>query len=159
MRPPLGGSAGWAFDAALLRRKFIVANLRQPSFACSVAGPNTPNPSHELIGDPQRAKKTLSLRAPEPAAAVLHAPLGERQAMTAAPRHLRNAEAAALIGIKPVTLKIWRVKGKGPKFVKLGDTKQSGVVYDEEDVLAWLTRRKFRSTSAYAAQALAPPTP
>ncbi len=99
----------------------------------------------------------LSLRAPDAAAVARHAPLWERQAMTDARRPLRNAEVAALIGIKPITLKIWRVKGKGPKFVKLGDTKQSGVVYDEEDVLAWLARRKFRSTSAYAAQALAPP--
>ncbi len=69
------------------------------------------------------------------------------RARTGIRRHLRNDEVAALIGIKPTTLKIWRVKGKGPKFVKLGDTKQSGVVYDEEDVLAWLARRKFRSTS------------
>lgn len=64
-------------------------------------------------------------------------------------RLLRNDEAAALIGIKPVTLKIWRVKGRGPEFIKLGDTKQSGVVYYEQDVRAWLEGRKFRSTSAY----------
>ncbi|WP_342251599.1 helix-turn-helix transcriptional regulator [Sphingomonas sp. OTU376] len=68
-------------------------------------------------------------------------------------RHLRNQEAAALIGISPTTLKIWRVKGKGPTFIKLGDSKQATVIYVEEDVLAWLSRHRFRSTSAYSARA------
>lgn len=57
---------------------------------------------------------------------------------------------AAIIGISPMTLRIWRVKGKGPRFTKLGDTKQSGVVYFEADVLIWLEGRKFSSTSGYS---------
>ncbi len=64
-------------------------------------------------------------------------------------RRLRNDEAAALIGIRPTTLKIWRTKGKGPRYFKLGDAMQSAVVYDEEDILAWLARHRFRSTSAF----------
>lgn len=63
---------------------------------------------------------------------------------------LNNKQAASLIGIKPVTLRIWRVHGKGPRFCKLGDGKRSGVVYFEGDVLAWLEGRKFASTSAYS---------
>ena len=58
--------------------------------------------------------------------------------------------AAAIIGIAPITLRAWRCAGKGPKFIKLGDGKKSGVVYFEADVLAWLEQRKFASTSAYS---------
>lgn len=63
---------------------------------------------------------------------------------------LNNEQAASLIGIKPITLRIWRVHGKGPKFVKLGDGKRAGVVYHQRDVEAWLEERKFASTSAYS---------
>lgn len=70
-------------------------------------------------------------------------------------RALSNDEAAALIGIKPSTLKFWRHYGKGPVFCKLGEAKQSGVVYYEADVLAWIADRKFSSTSAYSPAALA----
>lgn len=65
-------------------------------------------------------------------------------------RPLNSEQAANMIGIKPITLRIWRVHGKGPKFVKLGDSKRAGVVYFESDVLAWLEGRKFASTSAYS---------
>jgi len=68
---------------------------------------------------------------------------------------LNNEQAARLIGIAPVTLRIWRVHGKGPKFVKLGENKRAGVVYFEADVLAWLEERKFASTSAYSPAAVA----
>jgi len=61
---------------------------------------------------------------------------------------LNSNEAAALIGITPQTLRFWRVKGRGPRFVKLGDAKQAGVAYIEADVLAWRDARTFVSTSA-----------
>jgi len=63
---------------------------------------------------------------------------------------LDSIAAAAMIGIAPSTLRIWRCTGKGPKFTKLGDAKQAGVVYFEADILAWLQERKFQSTSAYS---------
>lgn len=44
-------------------------------------------------------------------------------------------------------MKWMRCKGKGPRFIKLGDSKQSGVVYDPADVEAWLAERKFASTT------------
>lgn len=66
---------------------------------------------------------------------------------------------AAMIGIAPMTLRIWRVHGKGPKFAKLGDSKRSGVMYYEADVLAWLDERKFASTSAYSPAAAASTKP
>jgi predicted DNA-binding transcriptional regulator AlpA len=70
--------------------------------------------------------------------------------MTTTIQPLGTDAVAAMIGISPMTLRIWRVHGKGPKFVKLGDAKQAGVVYFEADVLAWLAQRKFNSTSAYS---------
>lgn len=70
-------------------------------------------------------------------------------------RMLSNAEAALLLGIAPNTLKFWRHRGKGPAFIKLSDSPQSGVIYDEADVVAWREGRKFRSTSGYSAAAQA----
>lgn len=70
--------------------------------------------------------------------------------MTTPVQPLGTETVAAMIGISPMTLRIWRVRGKGPVFTKLGDTKQSGVVYFEADVRAWLEERKFANTSAYS---------
>ena len=70
--------------------------------------------------------------------------------MTKTVQPLGTDAVAAMIGISPMTLRIWRVQGKGPTFTKLGNAKQAGVVYFESDVLAWLAERKFTSTSAYS---------
>jgi len=70
--------------------------------------------------------------------------------MTTIARPLNSDAAAAMIGISPTTLRIWRCTGKGPKFTKLGAAKQAGVVYFEADIQAWLDERKFASTSAYS---------
>lgn len=64
------------------------------------------------------------------------------------PALLNNEAAAAALGISPVTLKIWRCKGKGPRFIKLGSSPRAGVVYDPADISAWIAARKFESTSA-----------
>jgi predicted DNA-binding transcriptional regulator AlpA len=61
---------------------------------------------------------------------------------------LNNSEAAALIGVTPATLRFWRCKGRGPRFVKLGEAKQAGVAYLESDIVAWRNARTFASTSA-----------
>jgi hypothetical protein len=67
---------------------------------------------------------------------------------------LNNAEAAARIGIKPGTLRIWRHTGKGPRFTKNDErSKQSGVTYELADIEAWKAERKFSSTSAYSPNA------
>lgn len=70
-------------------------------------------------------------------------------------RLLDTVQTAALLGITPGTLKLWRCKKRGPKFVKLGDSPQAGVAYDEADVRAFIESRKFSSTSAYSAAAQA----
>jgi predicted DNA-binding transcriptional regulator AlpA len=62
---------------------------------------------------------------------------------------LSNKEAARLLGIQPNTLEIWRVQGKGPAFLKLGDRPQSTVRYLRSTVIAWAAQRVYNSTSAY----------
>ena len=63
---------------------------------------------------------------------------------------LDNEQTAALLGIKPNTLEIWRCRGKGPEFVKMGDTPQAPVRYRHSVVMDWLSRQSFASTSAYS---------
>ena len=63
---------------------------------------------------------------------------------------LNNADAAREIGISEQTLRAWRLKGKGPRFIKLGTSKQSKVIYDPADIEAWKREHKFASTSAYS---------
>ena len=67
---------------------------------------------------------------------------------------LDNEQTAALLGIKPNTLEIWRTKGRGPKFVKFGQTKQSPIRYQRSVVLRWLHEQSFASTSSYSDAAL-----
>lgn len=66
---------------------------------------------------------------------------------------LDNEQTAALLGIRPNTLEIWRHKGKGPEFLKLGDTPQAPVRYLRSKVIEWLAPRSFPSTSAYTVAA------
>lgn len=72
---------------------------------------------------------------------------------------ITSKEAARLLCIKPNTLEIWRHKGNGPAFVKLGDTPQAPVRYLRATVAEWLARKTFASTSAYNPAALATPRP
>ena len=60
------------------------------------------------------------------------------------PDLLTNEEAADLLGIKPNTLEIWRTKGKGPKFVKMG----AAVRYRLADLNAWMEERTFATSPA-----------
>ena len=64
---------------------------------------------------------------------------------------LDNEQTAALLGIKPNTLEIWRCRGKGPEFVKMGDAPQAPVRYRRSVLMEWVARRSFASTSAYSA--------
>ena len=71
---------------------------------------------------------------------------------------LDNEQTAALLGIKPNTLEIWRLRGKGPRFVKLGRAKQCRVRYERSEVTRWLREQSFTSTSAYSPAARLTPT-
>jgi predicted DNA-binding transcriptional regulator AlpA len=67
---------------------------------------------------------------------------------------LKNDEVAAMIGIRPDTLKTWRVQGKGPRYRKIGTSRQGAVYYDRNEVEAWLRAREVQSTSQYGAHNL-----
>lgn len=60
-------------------------------------------------------------------------------------RLLNNAEAAALLSIKPNTLEIWRLQGRSPRFLKIGRS----VRYRMSDLEAWLNAQTFENTSQY----------
>lgn len=66
------------------------------------------------------------------------------------PELLDNEQTAELLGIKPNTLEIWRTKGRGPTFVKLGQSKQAPIRYQRSAVVEWLEQQSFASTSAYS---------
>lgn len=57
---------------------------------------------------------------------------------------LSTAEEVSAVLHTPInTLNDWRIKGSGPKFIKLG----RAVYYRRDDVLAWLDERTFTSTA------------
>lgn len=65
-------------------------------------------------------------------------------------RKLTSNQTADEFGISRRTLPVWRVQGKGPKFIKIGRL----VRYDEADVIAWIEENKRTSTSATSAPAV-----
>ena len=60
---------------------------------------------------------------------------------------LTSVQTAKLIGVKPQTLRLWRLQGRGPSYIRLGDSPKAGVRYSELDILDWLKARRFSSTS------------
>jgi len=68
--------------------------------------------------------------------------------MTVSVKIISSNDAAAMLGVTPATLRYWRCKGKGPRFIKLGGCRQAGVAYDPADIEAWKAARTFASTSA-----------
>lgn len=59
---------------------------------------------------------------------------------------LTNDQTACALSIKPNTLENWRLRGKGPRYIKVGRS----VRYAEADVIAWLEAQTYSSTSQYA---------
>lgn len=64
---------------------------------------------------------------------------------------LSNEQVAAILGVKPNTLEIWRCKGKGPAFIKLGTHPSSPIRYQRSRVTAWIEANLHASTSSYSA--------
>ena len=54
------------------------------------------------------------------------------------PKSLRTKEAADYLGVSPGTLEVWRCKGRGPRYSKLGKV----VVYDPTDLEDFRDARK-----------------
>ena len=59
-------------------------------------------------------------------------------------RKLRAPEAASYLGLSPSTLAKMRLRGDGPVYAKAGSRV---VVYDLNDLNAWLAARRRRNTS------------
>ena len=61
---------------------------------------------------------------------------------------LSGPETARYLGIKPQTLRKWRLTGHGPPYVRIGDSPRSRVAYRLSDIEAWVAARTFESTAA-----------
>lgn len=53
------------------------------------------------------------------------------------PKLLTESELSALLQIKEITARVWRQKGTGPRWIKVGRL----IRYAEPDVQAWLDER------------------
>lgn len=62
---------------------------------------------------------------------------------------LTSNEAAEMLRISRRTLERLRVEGGGPRYLKVGGGKRSRVLYREGEILVWLERNSFGSTSEY----------
>jgi hypothetical protein len=61
-------------------------------------------------------------------------------------RPLSSAEVADLLGVHPVTVDAYRVRGDGPPYFKPKGTRR--VFYAEPSVLAWIASGERQSTSS-----------
>jgi len=55
-------------------------------------------------------------------------------------RYLNDFQAAALLGLKPQTLRNWRGQSKGPPYQKVG----RAVRYDFSTLINWMDERTVR---------------
>lgn len=60
--------------------------------------------------------------------------------------HLSSPEAARQLGLRPHTLRVWRMQGKGPKYLRLGGPR-ARCVYSVEELAKWTGEHTFSSTS------------
>jgi excisionase family DNA binding protein len=56
---------------------------------------------------------------------------------------LNTPEAAILLGVAEITLRKWRISGKGPRFVRCG----ASIRYRRTDLEDWILRNSVASTS------------
>lgn len=63
---------------------------------------------------------------------------------------LSETQASDLTGLSTRTLQAWRVRGEGPRFVKVG----RAVRYRRRDVVAWIEQNTLASTSQRPASAV-----
>lgn len=60
---------------------------------------------------------------------------------------LTTAEAAKYLRLSPRTLEDYRIKGGGPVFIRIGLGRRAPVLYDLEDLNAWLKGQKRGSVA------------
>jgi hypothetical protein len=66
--------------------------------------------------------------------------------MASSIKYLNERDTASFINLSTKTLQRLRLKGNGPRYIKCG----ARVLYDVDDLTAWLDGQKVQSTSAYA---------
>ena len=57
---------------------------------------------------------------------------------------------AAACGVQAQTARVWRIKGVGPPYVRVGRGVRGRVLYRVADIIAWLQKRTFLSTAEEA---------
>jgi len=60
---------------------------------------------------------------------------------------LTGAQLAALLGRRPQTIRAWRLRGHGPRYIRLGDRLKAPVAYRLSDIEDWLAARTFQNTA------------
>ena len=65
---------------------------------------------------------------------------------------LSTERAARLLGYTPTTLRRWRHRNEGPHYTRLGNNDRCQAAYCLADILEWLEKRKFCSTSEESAR-------
>ncbi len=61
---------------------------------------------------------------------------------------LCDTEVAPKLGVTVFTLRSWRVRSFGPRFVKFGKSKSATVRYRPEDVEKWLSEQAVKDKGA-----------
>lgn len=64
--------------------------------------------------------------------------------MTEDSQFLSTGELARLLGLRPQTLRRWRSRGCGPRFVRFGDTRRGRVRYARRDVAGWIEGQRVK---------------
>lgn len=61
--------------------------------------------------------------------------------------YVTTSGAAHYLGLRPQTLRAYRLRGDGPPYRRLGKPKTGRVAYAVSDLEAYMSERTFRSTS------------
>lgn len=67
-------------------------------------------------------------------------------------RLISTAEAAQMLGIQPQTLRVWRLKGIGPRYRRIGSSVHGRACYLPADIDEWVKQNRFDSTSQETVQ-------
>jgi len=62
-------------------------------------------------------------------------------------RLLTTTETATTLSLQPQTLRVWRLKGIGPKYIRVGHGPRGRVAYSQSEIGRWLEERTHSSTT------------
>ena len=73
--------------------------------------------------------------------------------MSDEPQNLTTSELAKRLRLKPQTVRLWRMRGYGPPYVRVSSR---CIIYRAEDVDAWMADRTFMNTAEEATGEISP---